>query len=89
MAANNPEEKAEVLRGVADDIVGDEDLPQLLREKANPFCFDGFEPSGNMNIAQGIGTVTRVNKMVRAGFRVKIVIADWFALLNKKMGGGL
>ncbi|TVU23822.1 hypothetical protein EJB05_26205 [Eragrostis curvula] len=87
MAANNPEEKAEVLRGVADDIVGDEDLPQLLREKANPFCFDGFEPSGNMNIAQGIGTVTRVNKMVRAGFRVKIVIADWFALLNKKMGG--
>ncbi|TVU23836.1 hypothetical protein EJB05_26219 [Eragrostis curvula] len=85
--ANTPEEKAEVLRGVAEDFVGDEDLQQLLRNKPNPVCFDGFEPSGTLNIAQGIGTVTRVNKMVRAGFRVKIVIADWFALLNKKMGG--
>jgi len=30
-----------------------------------------------------------VNKLVSAGCRVKIVIADWFAKLNNKLGGDL
>ena len=30
-----------------------------------------------------------VNKMIRAGCKVKIWIADWFAQLNNKMGGDL
>lgn len=30
-----------------------------------------------------------VNKLTSAGCRVKIWIADWFAMLNNKMGGDL
>lgn len=30
-----------------------------------------------------------INKMVSSGCKVKILIADWFAMLNKKMGGDL
>ena len=30
-----------------------------------------------------------INKMVSCGCKVKILIADWFAMLNKKMGGDL
>jgi tyrosyl-tRNA synthetase len=30
-----------------------------------------------------------VNKLVSAGCRVKIVIADWFAKLNNELGGDL
>ena len=30
-----------------------------------------------------------VNKLTSAGCRVKILVADWFALLNNKMGGDL
>lgn len=29
------------------------------------------------------------NEMLRAGCQVKISIADWFAMLNQKMGGNL
>jgi len=30
-----------------------------------------------------------INKMVSSGCKVKILMADWFAMLNKKMGGDL
>lgn len=33
--------------------------------------------------------VLNVNKLISAGCKVKIWIADWFALMNHKMGGDL
>jgi tyrosyl-tRNA synthetase len=39
--------------------------------------------------AQGIVKTINVNKMIKAGCKVKIWIADWFAQLNNKMGGDL
>ena len=30
-----------------------------------------------------------INKMASSGCKVKILMADWFAMLNKKMGGDL
>ncbi|KAF5804313.1 putative tyrosine--tRNA ligase [Helianthus annuus] len=41
-----------------------------------------------MHIAQGVMKTLSVNKLVSAGCKVNIWIADWFALLNDKMGGG-
>jgi tyrosyl-tRNA synthetase len=32
----------------------DEELRLLLEKKPHPVCYDGFEPSGRMHIAQGI-----------------------------------
>lgn len=42
-----------------------------------------------MHIAQGILRAINVNKLVDAGFIFIFWIADWFALLNNKMGGDL
>ena len=42
-----------------------------------------------MLYSQGIVKTINVNKMIRAGCKVKIWIADWFAQLNNKMGGDL
>ena len=39
---------------------------ELLKNKSSPVCYDGFEPSGRMNIAQGILRVVNVNKLVKA-----------------------
>ncbi len=52
-------------------------------------CYDGFEPSGRMHIAQGILKAINVNKLTRAGCVFKFWVADYFALLNNKMGGDL
>ncbi|XP_076921272.1 tyrosine--tRNA ligase 1, cytoplasmic-like [Bidens hawaiensis] len=42
-----------------------------------------------MHIAQGVMKTLSANKLVSAGCKFKIWIADWFAFLNDKMGGDL
>lgn len=67
-----------------------EGLRALLEKKPSPpVCYDGFEPSGRMHIAQGILKAINVNKLTKAGCIFKFWIADWFAQLNKKMGGDM
>ncbi|GJN05034.1 hypothetical protein PR202_ga22629 [Eleusine coracana subsp. coracana] len=83
------EDKFESLLSIGEECIEKDELRRLLQEKAHPICYDGFEPSGRMHIAQGVGKAISVNKMVRAECRVKIWIADWFAMLNKKMAGDL
>jgi len=60
-----------------------------LNKKPNPICYDGFEPSGRMHIAQGILKAINVNKCTKAGCTFIFWVADWFALLNNKMGGDI
>ena len=67
----------------------EEELLALLAKKPHPVCYDGFEPSGRMHIAQGILKAINVNRLTRAGCVFKFWVADWFALLNNKMGGDL
>jgi tyrosyl-tRNA synthetase len=57
--------------------------------------YDGFEPSGRMHIAQGIFKAVNVNKCTayfqtpRVTAKFVFWVADWFALMNDKMGGSL
>lgn len=53
--------------------------------------YDGFEPSGRMHIAQGVFKAMNVNKCTFQGTKSTFVfwVADWFALMNDKMGGDL
>ena len=86
------QERLEALRTAAGecDCVGGEDellLRLLRRGQPRPVCLDGFEPSSAMDVARGVGTAIRARAMARAGCRVKIVVADWFALLGGRMGG--
>ena len=36
------------------ELVGRDQLTKLFQEKKHPVCYDGFEPSGRMHLAQGI-----------------------------------
>ncbi|KAJ3693427.1 hypothetical protein LUZ60_008907 [Juncus effusus] len=83
------EEKYQIVRSIGEECIQEEELRNLLAKKPNPICYDGFEPSGRMHIAQGVMKTINVNKMTSAGCTVKIWIADWFAQLNNKMGGDL
>ncbi|XP_010469417.1 PREDICTED: tyrosine--tRNA ligase 1, cytoplasmic-like [Camelina sativa] len=83
------EKRYRIVRSIGEECIQEEELKNLLAKKAAPICYDGFEPSGRMHIAEGVMKVINVNKMTSAGCRVKIWIADWFAQLNNKMGGDL
>lgn len=71
----------------AEEIIGD--LSSVLHQGTSPVAYDGFEPSGRMHIAQGLMRAHTVNQLTRAGCKFKFWVADWFALMNKKLGGDL
>lgn len=84
------EERIKLILSVGEECHTEEGLRRLLIKKPTPpICYDGFEPSGRMHIAQGIQKSINVNKLTTAGCTFVFWVADWFAQLNNKMGGDL
>lgn len=84
------QERLALIKEVGEEIIGEEELWDMLSDESyKPIAYDGFEPSGQIHIAQGILRAINVNKMTKAGVHFKFWVADWFALMNNKMGGDL
>lgn len=82
-------EKIELVKQVGEEIINEEELEDLFTKKDKPIAYDGFEPSGQIHIAQGLLRAINVNKLTRAGIHFKFFVADYFAMLNNKYGGDL
>lgn len=78
-----------MIRSVGIECIQEEELKLLLKKGRLLRCYDGFEPSGRMHIAQGILRAINVNKLVDAGCIFVFWVADWFAMLNNKYGGDI
>jgi tyrosyl-tRNA synthetase len=48
------EERAKLVLSVGVECITEEELNALFHRKTHPICYDGFEPSGRMHIAQVI-----------------------------------
>jgi len=84
------EERIQLALSVSEECISEDGLRQLFTNKPTaPICYDGFEPSGRMHIAQGIQKSINVNKLTRSGCHFVFWVADWFAQLNNKMNGDL
>ena len=83
------EERTKIILSVGEECINPDELAKLIKDKKHPICYDGFEPSGRMHIAQGIFKAINVNKLADAGCIFIFWVADWFALLNNKMNGDL
>lgn len=46
------EERYQIVRSVGEECIQEDELRNLLANKPEPVCYDGFEPSGRMHIAQ-------------------------------------
>lgn len=79
----------DLIKQVGEEIISEEELKGLLEEGGDLIAYDGFEPSGQIHIAQGLLRAINVNKMIKAGVRFKMWVADWHAMANNKMGGDL
>ena len=82
------EERIRLIKEVGQEVITDEDLREVLK-KDEVIAYDGFEPSGKIHIAQGLLRVININKLTSAGITFKMLVADWFALMNNKMEGDL
>jgi tyrosyl-tRNA synthetase len=83
------QERISLIQQVGEEILTIEELKQLLETKSHPVAYDGFEPSGQMHIAQGILRAINVNKMIAAGCHFKMWVGDWYGWMNNKLNGDL
>lgn len=83
------EERLHLINQVGEEIIEPEELTKLLDSNEELIAYDGFEPSGQIHIAQGILRAININKMTKAGIKFKMLVADWHAMANNKMGGDL
>jgi len=85
----NIQDRLDLINQVGEEIISEEELKKLLESGEELIAYDGFEPSGQIHIAQGLVRAINVNKMIKAGVKFKMLVADWHALTNNKMGGDL
>ncbi len=78
-----------LIKEVGEEVIKEDELKELLKTKKNPIAYDGFEPSGKIHIAQGLLRAININKMIKAGCKFKMWVADWHAWANNKLGGDL
>lgn len=83
------EEKVKLVKEVGEEILNPDEIESVFQRNLMPICYDGFEPSGRMHIAQGILRAINVNRLTKAGCIFYFWVADWFAQMNNKMGGDL
>jgi tyrosyl-tRNA synthetase len=83
------ETKLQIIRGFAEEVITDDDLRAVLQGNDHPIAYDGFEPSGIAPIHFGLLRAKNVKKMLKAGIRVKLYLADYFAFINNKLSGDL
>ncbi len=72
-----------------EEIVTEEELRQLLETKEHPKAYDGFEPSGYAHIGSGLQRAIKAKDLADAGVDFMILLADWHAYLNNKLGGDM
>ena len=85
----NTKQKIELIKSFSSEIINEEELKKLFETKKEIIAYDGFEPSGQIHIAQGLLRASNVNKLTKCGIKFKFFIADYFAMLNNKFDGDL
>ena len=78
------ESRLALIREVGEEIITEPELRTLFETKSKPVAYNGFEPSGNIHIAQGLLSAANANKFTKAGVDFTMYAADWHAWANNK-----
>lgn len=76
-------QKLELIKTNTAEIVTKDELEALIKAKKEPVVYCGYEPSGPLHLGHFV-TITKLMDFAKAGFHVKILLADVHALLNRK-----
>lgn len=76
-------EKLELIKRNTLEVLNEELILDLLNKKKNPVVYCGYEPSGDIHLGHLV-SMTKLLDLQNAGFKVKILFADWHAYLNQK-----
>lgn len=77
------DDRLEIITRNTEEVVTEDELISLLTMKSNPVCYCGYETSGDVHLGHLV-TMSKLKDMEKAGFRVKVLFADWHTWLNRK-----
>ncbi len=77
------DKKIELIKRNTIEIVTEDETRKLLGKKKTPIVYCGYEPNGPMHLGHFV-TITKLMDFSKAGFKIKILLADIHALLNRK-----
>ena len=77
------DKRMELIKRNTEEIVTEEELRKLLGKKKNPVVYCGYEPNGPLHLGHFV-TILKLMDLQKAGFKVKVLLADVHALLNRK-----
>lgn len=77
------EKRFDLIKRNTFEIVGEDKLKELLKKNKKIIAYCGYEPSGPLHIGHFV-TISKLIDLEKAGIKVKILLADIHALLNKK-----
>jgi len=83
------ETKIKTIKSFAVEVVTEEELKKLFETNEHPIAYDGFEPSGLAPIHFGLLRAKNLKKVLSTGIKFKLYVADYFAMINNKLGGDL
>jgi tyrosyl-tRNA synthetase len=72
-----------------EEIVTEQRLRALLKEKKVLKHYIGFEISGFAHLGTGLMTALKIKDLMEAGVKPTIFLADYHSWINKKLGGDL
>jgi len=75
------EKRFELIKRNTAEIITEEELKKLLKEKKNPVVYLGTAPTGRPHIGYYVWAI-KVADFLKAGFKVKILLADLHAALD-------
>lgn len=77
------DERIKLIKRNTVEVVTEEELKHILETKTQPITYTGYEPSGPLHMGHAV-TIMKLKDLEKAGCKVKILLADVHALLNKK-----
>ena len=77
----NINERFELIKRNTEEIIGEEELKKLLKEKKKPVVYLGWSITGKTHIGYYI-PVLKLADFLKAGFKVKLLLADLHGALD-------
>ena len=75
--------KKDLIKRNTSEIINEEILFDLLKKGKKPVIYCGYETSGEIHLGHLV-SMTKLLDLQKAGFKIKILFADWHTYLNQK-----
>ena len=76
-------DKKELIKRNTIEIINEDIISDLLKKKKKPVIYCGYEASGSIHLGHLV-SMTKLLDLQKAGFKIKVLFADWHTYLNQK-----